>query len=103
MAKNSDQPMRRASDFITADEQIINITPTEDVEGTDLIIKGYEMKRGQYGDYYLLECVIPETGEEIIVRNGGQSLKTCLERVGAKRNLPIVVKFTRHNKQWVVS
>ena len=103
MAKNSEQPIKRASDFISADEQVTNITPTEDVEGIDLIVNSYEVKRGQFGDYYILDCVLPETGEQVFIRNGGQSLKTCLERVGAKRNLPIIVKFMRHNKQWVIS
>lgn len=102
MAKNSDQPIKRASEIVNPQEQVVESISADDVENVDLVLSNYEVKRGQFGDYYLLECVLSETGEQVIVRNGSQALKMVLERVGAKRNLPIMIKFVKHNKQWTV-
>ena len=88
MAK--EEQMKHINLVAPVDEVCPPLEKAQDYMGIPLELHGFERRRGGLSDFFILECVNPETGLEVHITTGSYMIFNQLKVMSPARDCPLL-------------
>lgn len=75
----------------------MNVKP-RDIWDKPLILKGYEITEGDYGEFVTMSCIGKDTGELFLVSTGEKSVIDIIKALPPEMNEDIAFSFHREGR-----
>lgn len=98
MAKRNTKSL---SSFFNSNEYTEDLLHLEDILDMPVEIKGYNIRRGQNGEFAVITLTILETGSEVKVTTGAMAAMDMLKAAETARAFPFACKFTKRGRMYI--
>jgi hypothetical protein len=98
MSEKAAEPKRLSSfgGIHSGDETV----PIDDVEGLELLIKDFQLQKGDFGVYAFIYATDPN-GMDITVRTGAHLIVEALQDAKKQSALPVYATFKKRGLAWI--
>lgn len=92
------QDIARVSDVAKWDDVHVPTLKPQDFLGQEFALMEWESKRGDMGQYFILHCVDPTTGEEMSFSTGSRIVRAQIAELRDKFKPPMLFRWGIQNK-----
>ena len=89
---------KKISSFFDSSSYLEPLEKLEDLIGEILVVESFETRKGQFGDYVVMNCSDVETGVTRKVSTGAMAITAALKQADAQRAFPFVAKVEKSNR-----
>lgn len=94
--------MKRVSEVAPAEKVSPAWLKPAEIEGVELVLRGFETREGQYGDYVVIAATRGDEDEVIHIATGSETVMEQLAYVAEASAFPVQARFVRAGRRWLL-
>lgn len=98
MAKRTTKSL---SSFFDASQYTEDLLHLDDILDMPVEIKGFNLRRGQNGEFVVITATIIETNSEVKITTGAMAVMDMLKAAETARAFPFSCKFTQRGRMYI--